>query len=239
MKTLALLAAIAAPALAGTADEFHTALQQALTEARYEASTPYSITLVVNELPENAAAITLSDNYYIVNQWHRYWGFNTEKNNEITNNEACTLEVNGTNYTYTTRDGVLPVIWAQNETCTGSGERNAGENLNITIECDGKDTKVTLNYSLSFITDTFVLKGTALDASKIKLAPQTNVENFSITVDDARLSADTQGILIIGGMALCALLMVGTSGLRSKKKQNKPAPTEIEASTGEETGSPK
>ncbi len=219
LKKLVLLATLAAPAIAGTAADFETSLSETLHQAGYRPGAAFSVALTVNELPENAAAVTLGDNYYLVNQWHRYWGFNTEQNNEITDNAACTLEVYGTNYTYTTKDGVLPIIWAQNETCTGSGPRNAGDNITINIDCDGTDTRITLNYSLCFITDTFVLKGTALDASKLRLAPNANVVDYNITVDDARLSTSTQGIIIIGGMALCSLLMFTTSKLRPNKKK--------------------
>jgi hypothetical protein len=219
LKHLALLATLAAPAIAGTAADFETSLSETLRQADYRPGAAFSVVLTMRDLPENAATVSFGDTYHLINKERRYWGFNTEQSSNITTSPNCTQEVNGTNYTYTAYEGELPTIWAQNETGTAAGIRNASDNITINIDCDGTDTRITLNYSLCFITDTFVLKGTALDASQLRLAPSANIVDYNITVDDARLSAGTQGIIIIGGMALCSLLMFVTSKLRPNKKK--------------------
>ncbi len=208
-KILLTVLAAAGMAIAGTAADFEKELAETLTKASYDSGTPYKITVGLNNLPQNSSVLELKDGFYLVNQWHRYWGFNQEKNNEITDNGAYTLETSDSNYTYTSSPAQLPILWAQNAEGTQSGVRNAGNHIYVTISSDGKDTTIVLDYDKCYITDTIILKGTVLDPRQFRLTEQASVINHSITVEESSISPITIGAVLAGALLLCVCMVRG------------------------------
>lgn len=192
--------ALTGVASAGTGAEFNEELQQALTDASYTLGAPFSITAELSSIQnQNKGFITLADNYYIVNQIHSYWGLNNIDSNNLTNNGEWTLAVSGNVYTYTSTDNTLPILWAQNAEGTGAATRTVGSWIGVEIASDGTDSSVTLTYAGSDITDVFILKGTALDASKI--AFQDNIGSVTNTRIVPEPTTATLSLLALAGLA--------------------------------------
>lgn len=208
-KTLAAALALASLALADTGADFNSALAAELQKANYNSGCSYSISATLSDIPGNSGFITLGEGYYLVNQWHRYWGLNMESSNEIFGTpEFYSMKVTGNTYTYTSKDKMLPVLWAQNAEGTGSGQRNAGAHVKVTIDCNGTDTTISLSYGISEITDIFILKGTAIYAPSISIENKIKVDDAQIKVNPGGMSLLTQlllsglGIVVLGGIAL-------------------------------------
>lgn len=208
-KTLAAALALASLALADTGADFNSALAAELQKANYNSGCSYSISATLSDIPGNSGFITLGEGYYLVNQWHRYWGLNMESSNEIFGTpEFYSMKVTGNTYTYTSKDKMLPVLWAQNAEGTGSGQRNAGSHVKVTIDCNGTDTTISLSYGISEITDIFILKGTAIYAPSISIENKIKVDDAQIKVHPGGMSLLTQlllsglGIVVLGGIAL-------------------------------------
>lgn len=208
-KTLAAALALASLALADTGADFNSALAAELQKANYNSGCSYSISATLSDIPGNSGFITLGEGYYLVNQWHRYWGLNMESSNEIFGTpEFYSMKVTGNTYTYTSKDKMLPVLWAQNAEGTGSGQRNAGAHVKVTIDCNGSDTTISLSYGISEITDIFILKGTAIYAPSISIENKIKVDDAQIKVNPGGMSLLTQlllsglGIVVLGGIAL-------------------------------------
>ncbi len=84
---IALFAFSSASFAAVTGAQFNVELQKVLEEASYTLGDTFNITTTLSGLGnENSSIITLSDNYYIVNQGHSYWGLNSSASNNLTNN---------------------------------------------------------------------------------------------------------------------------------------------------------
>lgn len=208
-KTLAAALALASLALADTGADFNSALAAELQKANYNSRCSYSISATLSDIPGNSGFITLGEGYYLVNQWHRYWGLNMESSNEIFGTpEFYSMKVTGNTYTYTSKDKMLPVLWAQNAEGTGSGQRNAGPHVKVTIACDGTDTTIRLAYGIAEITDTFMLKGTAIHAPSISFENKIKVDDAQITVQPGSMFPLTWlllsglGIVVLGGIAI-------------------------------------
>ncbi len=156
-----------------TGEELNAELQKSFQG--YTFGDAFSITTqMANIGNQNKGIITLGTadgvletNYFIVNQGHNYWGLNTKDSNTLEGNNAWKLDVVGSDYTYTSTDGVLPVLWAQNAAGTQSAQRVVGSYIGVDISSDGTDSTVKVSYAGTNITDTYILKGIALDANDI------------------------------------------------------------------------
>ena len=201
-KTLIALMALAGVAAAETGAELNTRLQQALNDANYTLGDTFTIVTKMAGIGNlSKGIVTLADDYYIVNQDHQYWGLNTQDNNTLTNNGAWTLSVSGNDYTYTSTEGTLPILWAQNAAGTGSATRTVGSWIGVEISSDGTDSTVKLSYAGANIVDKFILKGTALDASKISFKDDiSDVQSATITVVPEPTTA-TLSLLALAGLA--------------------------------------
>ncbi len=194
--------ALAGVAAAETGAEFNTKLEQALNDANYTLGDAFTIVTKLGGIHNmNKGFVTLADNYYIVNQSHAYWGLNNADSNNVTNNGAWTLSVNGNDYTYTSTEGTLPILWTQNAEGSGSAQRTVGSWIGVEISSDGTDSTVKLSYAGADIVDTFILKGTALDASEISFADDiSDVQSATITVVPEPTTA-TLSLLALAGLA--------------------------------------
>ncbi len=207
------LLALTARVSAETGSALNTRLETELAAAHYVPSCAWKLSCTFAATPANTELIQLDDVYYLVNQSRYWWGLNMEPTNMLTNNKVCTLKVENNTYTYTARKGELPVTWTMNEQNTVSSPRPSGKDLNVTIECDGENTKITLTYGISPITDIFELPGTALNVSKIRFNEQAAVYNYSLIIEEnnpypARIA------ILIGGLALLALIGIGIGRCR-------------------------
>ncbi|MBR3925228.1 MAG: PEP-CTERM sorting domain-containing protein [Akkermansia sp.] len=200
-KTLIALMALAGVAAAETGAEFNTKLEQALNDANYTLGDAFTIVTKLGGIGNmNKGFVTIADNYYVVNQNHSYWGLNNSDSNNLTNNSAWTLSVSGNDYTYTSTEGTLPILWTQNAEGTGSAQRTVGSWIGVEISSDGTDSKVILSYAGADIVDTFILKGTALDASEISFADDiSSVHSTTITVPEPTTA--TLSLLALAGLA--------------------------------------
>ena len=203
-KTLIALMALAGVAAAETGKDLNTKLEQALNEANYTLGDAFTITTTLAGIGNlNTGIVAVADNYYIVNQSHAYWGLNNTDSNNLTNNRAWTLSVSedGTDYTYTSTDGTLPIVWAQNQAGSDPAQRTVGAWIGVEISSDGTDSTVKLSYAGSSIVDTFILKGTALDASEISFKENIgDVQSATITVVPEPTTA-TLSLLALAGLA--------------------------------------
>lgn len=201
---------------AETGAALNTRLETELAEAHYVQDCSWRLTCTFAATPANKELLRLDDVYYLVNQSRYWWGLNMEPSNMLTNNKVCTLKAEGNTYTYTARKGELPVTWTLNEQGTVSSPRASGKDLNVAIECDGENTKITLTYGISPITDIFVLPGIALDATKIRINEKADVYNYSLSVEQnnpypARIA------ILTGALALLALIVICIGRCRKTK----------------------
>ncbi|MBR5875441.1 MAG: hypothetical protein IKZ10_01245 [Akkermansia sp.] len=196
--------AVAAESTTPTGEDFNELVSLKLEEVGYTKGDAFNISATLSGLGNaNKGFITLASNYYIVNQNHAYWGLNSVSSNNLTNNGQWTLSVSGNDYTYTSTSGKLPILWTQNDKGNGSATRNVGEKLTVSIASDGVDSTITLSYTSSSIIDTFILKGTVLDASAIKFADDIeSVTNASVTVKPLpEPTTATLSLLALAGLA--------------------------------------
>ncbi len=203
-------------ALADTTTDFQRMLLDALKSAAYHPSRAYKISFSISDVPQNAGAVELCENYYLVNQWHCHWGFSTTPTNDISDNKLYTLEVNNSTYYYCSVRGKLPVMWAQSPSDPGSSRRDAGAKVDVSIDCDGSNTTITLNYDNCFYTDIIELNGTVLDAARIKVCDGVKVEDLNIVVQPPKISPITLAALGCGMLALFGLIAVSISPKRPK-----------------------
>ncbi len=208
IATLLVAGSICAQAATGT--ETNTSIATALTNAKYEVGKAFSVELslyVKEHMDSNTGFIQFADSGWIANQAHSYWGINTEDSNNITEvSGAYTKAISGNNYTYTA-GGISP-LWSQKTTLNGSETRgsvwSSNTNLGVTIATDGVDSWVKLTYgTASTIVDTWEFEGVVLDANKIKL-------DNNLQVDSCVVSAipEPSAFGLLAGLG--ALALVGT-----------------------------
>lgn len=210
-KTLIALLALAPVAFATTGEEFNQMIADSLSgytgvNFRYAAK--------LNNIGNtNQGFITLTtlpgegetaQTFYIVNQSHSYWGLANVSSNNFTQNSAYTLAtdtVEGvTTYTYTSTENVLPFTWTRNADNTSSETRTVGAWIGVDISTDGTDSAITLSYAgTTNKIDTFILKGTVLDAHGVTFA--NNIGGVSdITIVPEPATA-TLSLLALAGLA--------------------------------------
>lgn len=213
--TLAALVLLGTCAFAENGADFNTRLKQELAQAHYIPTCSWKLSCTFAATPANKELIQLDNMYYLVNQSRYWWGLNMEPTNILTNNKVCTFHAEDNTYTYTARKGELPVTWTLNEQGTAPSPRTSGKDLNVTIECDGENTRITLSYGVSPLTDVFVLPGIALDATHIKFNEKSAVYNYNLAVEKnnpypARIA------ISLGALALLSLMVIGVGGFRRK-----------------------
>lgn len=214
-KTLITLLAMAGIAMAGTSADFEQALSEKLQQSGYEAGNPYTISLILSHVPENGDALRLSTDYYLVNQWHRYWGLNNTPDNEITDSKNYTHEVNNDSHTYTSQPGSIPVFWVKNDDGSTSGKRLAGNQVYITITGNETDTAITIDYELCPITDTIILKNTVLNPAQIRVNDKAEIVRHTIEIEKTEPHYTTLAGLLAGTLGICGLIVAGQ---RSRRK---------------------
>lgn len=213
--TAAVITLLGGCAVAETGADFNNRLSRELAQANYIPTSTWKLSCTFAATPANKELIQLDDMYYLVNQARYWWGLNMEPTNILTNNKVCTLRTEGNVYTYTARTGELPVTWTMNEQGTAPAPRPCGKDLNVTIECDGENSRITMTYGLSPQTDIFVLPGIALNATRIRFNEQAAVYNYNLAVEKnnpypARIAVS------LGALAILALIVIGVGGVRRK-----------------------
>lgn len=210
-KTLIALLALAPVAFATTGAEFNQMIADSLSgytgvNFQYAAhlasigNTNKGFVTLTTLPGEGETAQT----FYIVNQSHSYWGLNDKSSNTLSGNGEWSLVTSTagsvTTYTYTSTENVLPILWTQNATGTGSDTRTVGAWIGVDISTDGTDSAITLTYAgQADKIDTFILKGTVLDAHGITFANDIgSVTDITIVPEPATA---TLSLLALAGLA--------------------------------------
>lgn len=214
-KALITLLTMAGIAIAGNSADFEQELTRKVQQSGYETDYPYTVSLILSHVPENGDALRLGDEYYLVNQWHRHWGFNRTADNEITDSKNYTHEVNNNIHTYTSQPGSIPLFWVKNDEGRASGKRLAGNQVYITITGNGTDTTITIDYELCPITDTLVLKKTVLNPAQFRVNDKAEIVRHTIEIEKPEANYTTPIGLLIGTLGICGLIVAGQ---RSRRK---------------------
>lgn len=193
---------------------YNDRLSRELAQAEYMPDCSYKFTCTFAATPRNKELLQLADGYYLVNQACYWWGLNMEPTNILFNNKVCKLTVKDNVYTYKAEKGKLPVIWTQNQEGTGSQPRPSGKDLNVVVESNGKDSRITLSYGKCPITDVFEMPGVVLDANQLKFNKQSTVYNYNLTIE--KKDHTWARVAIVAG--LLAIFALGIVLLTSRKK---------------------
>ncbi len=215
--TLLVLTGLAA---ANTQSEFSPALAEPLRTAGYEPGCTYKIRFNITDVPENAAGLRLTDNYYLVNMMQSLWGFNTENSSELKDNGAYTTEPNHGTLYYSAEPGRLPVMWTGHSTDIEEAHCHISAGVEVCIDCDGRNTTITLDHECCFNSDVIILNGTALDAEKICITPQAKLQNLYIEIAPPSMSPVTIAALAGGVLALFGLISLSISPRKPKLPKN-------------------
>lgn len=198
--------------LAATGKDFNTELKKQLDECGYTPGCKFHISFSLSDLPLNKSAMKVTDNCYIVNEAHRFWGLNSDTTNRISPAKGWSHKMkDDKKHVYITEPKIIPQLWVQNHEGNNRGYRHTGAHINVEIKCNGKSSVIKLSYAGTDFSDTIVLKDTALDAGEFRVNPGATVTNPKITAEGNTIlgfAPTTLGAIVLGAAALLCLFVM-------------------------------